>query len=578
MSKNVLKLVVLLSAAVIVIVASVFLITRQAKITYQYDRVGTGKIIETVNVSGAIKAAENIDLSFERSGKIVKKTVAVGDKVKSGQVLLALDNADVAAQLAQAQAALDKQLAGNRPEYIAQLEAALKQAEANFDQVSAASNNSVHAAEAVKLTAENNLKLAQGGESSQIVDDAYENMTAFLQSVQNNLTNALTKADNILGIDNTYVNDKFEKLLSVKDLGKLSVAEGNYYSAKIKKQNLEQINSTLISSDHNNVDLAVNSAESALAAARDLQSAIIAVLDNTITSVDLSASELDAMKTVVQGARSDITAKIITLTDQKHAIGTAKNSYTTYQIAFDKAVQDLNDINNKTAADKAAAQAAVDKARAVLADAKNPPREVDLAGYRAAVSAAAASYNKTILIAPIDGTISRQTGELGALATPNVPLVSIISNNKYQIEVYLAETDLAKIKIGDNATVTLDNLDSNLGFAAQVTKIDPAATQASNGISAYKTTLQFVNEDERLKVGLTANVKIIGAEKDNALIIPAHDVMQKNGEYFVMVLNSKQVLEQKPVTIGLKGENDQWEVISGLQADDSVVSFSSINK
>jgi len=577
MSKNILRLAGLLLIAVVIIVGSVYLITRRPKVVYQYDQVKIGEIIETVDVSGLVKAAENIDLSFERSGKINKKYVTVGDQVKAGQALLSLDNADAAAALAQAQAALDKQLAGNRPEYIAQLAAAVSQAEANFDQVTAVSANSIHAAEAVKLTAENNLKLAQGGEDSRIVEDAYENTAALLQAAQNTLTNALTKADNILGMDNAVANDKFENLLSVKDLSKLYTAKDKYSQAKIQQQTFSQAVDFSVSSGHDQIEKEIAAADLALAATRDLLGAISAVLDNTVTGADLSLNELDAMKTVIQGVRAEIVAKVASLTEQKHAIATAKNSYTTYQIAFNKVVQDLDDIKKKNTADVAAAQAALDKARAVLADAKNPPREVDLASFRAAVYAAQVNYDKTIMTAPFAGLISRQEGELGILALPNVPLVSLISNNKYQVEIYVAETDLPKIKIGDSAVVTLDNLGNDQELPAQLIKIDPAASQLANGTSAYKATLQFANEDERLKVGLAANVKIIGAEKDNALVIPAHDVMQKNGEYFVMILNSEGSAEQKAVGVGLKGKDDRWEITSGLQAGDAVISFSSLN-
>ena len=328
-----------------------------------------------------------------------------------------------------------------------------------------------------------------------------------------------------------------------------------------------------MAADHGQVDAAMDSANASLAATRDLLASVKTVLNETITGASMSAGQLDALKTIISGAQSDVVAKITALTDEKHAIANAKNSYKTYQIAFDKSSQDLNDLQNKTSADLAAAQANLDRAKAALADAKNPPREVDVASYRAALAIAAINYNKTILKSPIDGTVARQDGELGSFASPNVPLVTIISNNKYQIETYVAENDLPAVKVGEAALVTLDNLSDGQTFTAQVVKVDPAASVSPSGTAAYKVTLQFNQEDERLKVGLTANVKIIGAEKDGALIIPAHDVIQKNGQYFASVFDG-QKLEQKPITIGLRGENDQWEVLSGFQAGDSVVSFS----
>lgn len=576
MSKNILKLALILSAGVIIISGSVFFLTRGPKAVYQYDQVKVGKIVEAVTASGLVVPADSIDLSFERSGKINKINVAVGDQVVAGQVLLSLDNTEAAAQLAQAQAALNKQLAGNRTEYIAQLQAAVDQAEANLNQTQASSDNSVHAAEAVKLTAENNLKLAAGGESSQIVNDAYDNAAALLPAIQNTLTNSLTKADNILAVDNTSANDSFKNLLSVENLSRLSSATDQYKQTKVGQQDFTQA-IALAGSDHGKIDSALLSADAALAATQDLLSDVSAVLDNTITGDGLNSAGLDALKTSIQSARADAAAKYVSLTDQKHALVLAKNSYTTYQIAFDKATQDLVDIKNKTTADLAAAQANLDKAKAVLADAKNPSREVDLAGFRAAVSLAAAEYGKTILLAPMAGVVSAQDGKLGALATPGVPLVSIISNSKYQAEIYVSELDLPKIKIGDSAVITLDNLGSGTEFSATVIKINPAAEKMANGNSAYKVTLQFTKDDERLKSGLSANVKIVGATKDNALLIPAGDVVQKDGGYFVMVKNPKNILEEKKIDVGLKGEDGAWEITSGLQANDLVASFSSKN-
>jgi len=577
MSKNITKFVLILVAFVLVVVGSVFLITRRGKVAYQYDEVKSGQVTETINVNGSIKAAEGLDLSFQVPGKITQKNVNVGDKVKAGQVLLTLDNADAAAQLAQAQAALDKQLAGQRPEYLAQLQAAVDQAQAAYNQVSAVSDDNVHAAQAAKDTADNNLKMAQGGDDSRIVGDAYENAANFLPAAQNSISNAMTQADNVLGIDNTFANDGFEKLLAAKDPSKLTLANSAYYTAKTKVQDFLQ-NSTMAEPiDHTKLDAALISADGALTATRDTLSAVSVVLDNTISGANLSPAQLDGMKTIITGVRTDISAKISALTDQKHAIATAKDSYTNYQVADDKSAQDLTDITKKAGADVAAAQAALDGAKAAFANAKNPPREVDLASYRAAVDGAAAVYNKTILTAPFDGTISRADAEVGSLTSAGVSPVSIISNNKYQIDTYVTENDLAEIKVGDNATVTSDSLGAGVEFPAQIIKIDLAATPSSNGTSAYKVTLQFLNDDDRLLVGLTTNIKIVGGQKDNVLLLPAHDVVQKNGQYFVMILKPDQTLEQKQVEIGLRGGDDNWEIVSGVSAGDKIVSFSSLN-
>jgi len=580
MSTSAKKLIASLTVGVIVVVGVVYFVTRRPAVVYQYDQVKSGRITATVNVSGVVKAADSLDLSFERSGKINKKYVAVGDQVKAGQPLLSLDNSDAAAQLAQAQAALNQKIAGVSPAAIAQLAAAVQQAQASVQQVAALSDSSNSAAAAAEATAENNLKLAQGGGSSQIVDDAYANLSNLLQSAQNTLADALTKADDILGVDDTVANSAFRDVLSLNDLSRLAAAKDSYAQAKTAEQAFLQADSqadnAASTANHATLDAAAARASDALSATRGLLSGVTAVLDNTAPSQTLNAAALDGLKSNIQAGRSEVAGQIAAVTAQQQVIATSLNSYDTYQIAFNQAQQNLKDTTSKTAADQAAAQAALARAQAALADAQNPPRAVDLGTYRAAVLAAQVYYDKAVLTAPFDGTISRQDGELGQLAVPNVPLVSLISDSKYQAQIYVAETDLPKIKVGDAATVTLDNLDPGQQFAATVLTINPSATTLPDGSSAYQVTLQFANNDSRLQVGLTANVSIVGAAQDGALIIPAHDVVQTDGAYSVMVLPAGQTdPQQAAVTIGLKGDNDQWAVTSGLSAGDSVISFDS---
>ena len=526
MSKNLIKLISALGVVVVVIVGSVFLITRRSQSSYQSDTVVTGKITETVNENGSIKAAEDINLSFERSGKINRKYVAVGDKVKAGQILLALDNGDAATQLSAAQAVLNKQLAGPTPEYIAQLQAALDKANNDLMQTPGAPD---------------------GAEGSKLVSNAYDNLYVNLQSTQINLSSALTAADNILGVDNTLANDSFESYLSILDNSKINTAKDKYQIAKQSKQNFDSSFNTLNdASDHEAVNSATDLAKIATNDSKNLLFAVTEVLDNTPPTGNLNQVSLDAMKSGIAGTRGNIAARYAALISTNQAVDNARSNYNSL----------------KTVAERA---------QAALNDAKNPPRAVDLASAQAAVAAAAVNYNKTILTAPFAGTISKQDGEVGALATPGVPLVSIISDNKYQIEVYVSETDLPKISVANSAEVTLDNLD------ATVIKIDPAATISNTGNSAYKVTLQFINEDERLKVGLSANIKIIGRSQDNALIIPAHDLVQKNGQYLVMVLGANNTPTEQLVSVGLKSGDDQVEITSGLQAGDRIVSFANIN-
>ena len=62
--------------------------------------------------------------------------------------------------------------------------------------------------------------------------------------------------------------------------------------------------------------------------------------------------------------------------------------------------------------------------------------------------------------------------------------------------------------------------------------VDPAET-IIDGVATYKTTLQFTDEDVRIKSGMTANVDITGLEKKDVLAVPQRAVFARAGHRFV---------------------------------------------
>ncbi|MCX6765109.1 MAG: biotin/lipoyl-binding protein, partial [Candidatus Nealsonbacteria bacterium] len=74
---------------------------------YVLEKVSKGDVVQEVSETGSVKATENISLGFKSIGKIAKINIAVGDKVKKGDVLAELDSSQISAQLQSARAALN---------------------------------------------------------------------------------------------------------------------------------------------------------------------------------------------------------------------------------------------------------------------------------------------------------------------------------------------------------------------------------------------------------------------------------------------------------------------------------------
>src|SRR3989339_582576 len=247
-------------------------------ISYETTKVVMGNLSQTVDATGKVASAGELDLRFEKSGNMAKIYKNVNDKVKAGDIIAELDvkseNAQVAgasASVSQAQANLNKVLSGATDDYVLSIKSTYDKAKASLDQIKSTSADTVANAEAVLRTAENNLKLSEGGEDSQIVGNAYQDLFVTIQSVQNSLSNALTDSDNILGIDNTLANDSFEDVLSALDSSKLYTAEIKYSLAKSAKDSLDNVAISInLNSSHDSLDSAAEVAESGLVATKDL--------------------------------------------------------------------------------------------------------------------------------------------------------------------------------------------------------------------------------------------------------------------------------------------------------------------
>ncbi len=171
--------------------------------------------------------------------------------------------------------------------------------------------------------------------------------------------------------------------------------------------------------------------------------------------------------------------------------------------------------------------------------------------------------------APFDGVITKIDAKIGELTSANEPLVSMIGAGVFQIESYVPEVNIAQIKLGDEANVTLDAYGETVPFYAKVISIDPAET-IRDGVSTYKTKFQFSEKDDRIKSGMTANVLVTTFNKPNTIVVPGGVVFDKNGKKFVQIKNDEKIIDRE-VFLGSVSSLGQVEVISGLADGEMVI-------
>jgi len=538
---------------------------------YEFTNVEKGTLVQTVDATGIVQSADHLDLHFETGGTVEYIGVKEGDEVKINKLLANLRLSNLNAVVSQAQANLNQQLAGSTDEEIRYYESAVAVAKAGLDKSKTDKDSAVSSAQSALETAENNLDLAEGGENSEIVEDSYQDAVALLYSTLTVLDNALTQSDNILGVDNTLANDDFEDYLSVLDSSALSKANSDYLSAKLKRNEVKtKVLSLNTLSTHEEIDVVLIDLEDALSTMSNLLSSVSTVLSATPPVGDLTQTALNTKKTTVETTRTTVATSYTSIVNQVQAISTAKNSYITYNIAYEKAKRDLQNTTSQYQSLIDIKKASYDQSKANLDKFKADPREVDLAYYRASLSQAFASRNKAMIHAPIDGIITKINKKRGELAMSSEIMIEMLSPH-FEIEVDIPETDIVKLVLGDQVEITLDAFGDDEKFPGSVVSIDPASTNIQD-VVYYKVKVALDNGKDEVRSGMTANVLISTEEKVDTLYLPFRAVLSRNGSgvRYVRVIENGE-LKEVDVKIGLRGDDGILEITEGVEVGQEVV-------
>lgn len=540
---------------------------------YETMAVAKGNVEQKVSVTGKVKPAEALDLAFEQSGKIASVSVKVGDQVEAGKLLATLNSADVSASLRRASAAI-----GSARADVLQYQAALQNEQVQLEEL----KNGTRSEEL--LLAELNVQKAE----TTLLDE------------QNNLV--LTQEKTVLDLQNIY-DDVPETLQSAFTLGNTAFLE-DIAALFIRGTNLEYLSFITKDSENKNTlererislkntmsdfqsdifsvptdslgrDAAITSAQQKLLSLRTFLNALSVAIDD---NADLSVADENLYRSYVNTARTSVNTALESLVAQTQAIATQKatnkNTIQAAQASVNTAQKVLDLTHRELDLKKAGArpeQIAAQEARIKQAQASLSSAQSRLSQVSADYQGVQANFQKTQLRAPIRGIVTKVEAENGEFIASSVTAVALISEGDYEVEANIPEVDIAKIELGKTAQVTLDAYGESVVFQSQITKIDPAETIVE-GIATYKVTLQFVEKDERIKSGMTANTEILVESRENVVSIPIRALQSRDGKKFVKIVRSINTLaEEVEVETGLSGSTGDIEITRGLSGGETLV-------
>ena len=197
------------------------------------------------------------------------------------------------------------------------------------------------------------------------------------------------------------------------------------------------------------------------------------------------------------------------------------------------------------------------------------------------VSADWAAYQATQdseVKAQIDGEVRNLSVTKGDLVeVPAVLTVSGITPSLYLVDndvqtavkVDVNETDINKVQLGQSADVEFDAV-AGKTFLGKVGRIDTISPSTSGNIVKFAVYIIVDGKSDLIKRGLTADVEIKVADKDNVLTVPSSAVKPYQGGKAVRMVGDKDEIKFTPVEVGAKG-GGRIEILSGIEEGDEVV-------
>jgi RND family efflux transporter MFP subunit len=192
----------------------------------------------------------------------------------------------------------------------------------------------------------------------------------------------------------------------------------------------------------------------------------------------------------------------------------------------------------------------------------------DISDAQIAALAKARELRKTMeILAPADGFVIEKNVVQGQMVDAGATLYRLADLGIVWVFAQVYEQDLPYIQLGQEATVKLSSLPDR-EFRGRVTYIYPNVDEKTR---TARVRLEFENPGYFLKPGMFVSAQIVSELKPSVLLVPDSAVLRSGEKNTVFIALPGGKFDPRTVVLGLEAEHDQYEVISGLQAGDRVV-------
>lgn len=286
-----------------------------------------------------------------------------------------------------------------------------------------------------------------------------------------------------------------------------------------------------------------------------------AQLEKSRAGLKESQYALDEIERAIRGGEAEKKAA-----DARFAL--ALSTLDRYKGLFERrsvSSQEFDEVQTKNTAAKADADQASERLQALLAKKNQIIARIDQA--KADTVNAEAFLSHTRILSPIDGIVTAKPADVGQMAAPGTPLLSVEDETHYRLEALVEESRIGRIHLGDPVSVSIDALGQK-PIAGQVSEIVPALDPASRSY-IIKIDLRTPDSSTLFRSGLFGKVRFNTGTK-KVLTVPVQSVLERGQLTFVYVVDPAKIAHMRLIQTG-KTYGDRVEVLSGLSEGDQVI-------
>ena len=186
---------------------------------------------------------------------------------------------------------------------------------------------------------------------------------------------------------------------------------------------------------------------------------------------------------------------------------------------------------------------------------------------KATLDIAANNLNNTTIVTPSAGYVSAKNIVKGQFASPGVEIFSIKNSETVKVEINITESDIPLVAVGTETKISVKSAGAE-AFRGTVSMVNPTKDQRTG---LYKVHIEIPNSENKIKVGMIADVTLTLKEKKDVISIPSEAIMQEGEEFYVYLADKEGKTAVKAMVEKGVENSEMTEIIKGVEKGDKVI-------